>query len=205
MKHLLFPLLCLLLSPFLPAQTLLQDAKELSQFFDTTDFKDPDKRLIFLGGKVTPRKSNFFRKYVSPKDSVSTATVMKAFKGNPFLRLEVTDQNKLTFEEPSRFPGTSEGAFGSGRGSASGFSVAGFADGLARFLVQRTKQELSVAFFEDFKAKVETDPYLKHFCPTTKQHLLMVDQDVYQFKDYPLRSFLFILHFNKDKKLIRRI
>jgi len=185
MKPILFFCFSLVLPNILPAQTLLQDAMELRQYFDTTDVKDPDKRLIFMGGAVSPKKSSFFRKYISPNDTLSTATLQKTFKDNPFLRMEVTDQNILSFDMPLR--GVDSGASpggSSGIGSGSGFSVAGFADGLARFLVKRTKQELSQAFFDDFKVKVETDPYLKHFCPATKQHLLMVDQDVYQFKDY---------------------
>lgn len=192
MKHLLFLLLCLSICSFLPAQTLLQDAIELAQFFDTTDAADQDKRLIFIGGVYTVRERPTIRKYVSAKDSLTTASLEKTFKGNPFLRVEVSNQSRLLFNPPLR-DGDGENPFGSGRpgggsgggsGAASGFSVAGFADGLSRFLVKRTKQELSMAFFEDFKEKVAKDKYLLHFCPTTGGHLERIDQDVYQFKEY---------------------
>ena len=168
-------------STFLPAQTLLQDALALRQYFDTTDASDRDKRLIFIGGNFQVYERNVFRKYISGKDSLSTATVERAFKGNPFMRVEVTDQNILSFEPPNRL-GSSSPGYSSASGG--GLSVAGFADGLARFLVKRTKQELSQAFFEDFKAAINEEPLLGHFCPATKQHLLFIDQDVYQFNDY---------------------
>ena len=181
MKQLIFMLLAWSFSTFLPAQTLLQDALALRQYFDTTDASDRDKRLIFIGGNFQVYERNVFRKYISGKDSLSTATVERAFKGNPFMRVEVTDQNILSFEPPNRL-GSSSPGYSSASGG--GLSVAGFADGLARFLVKRTKQELSQAFFEDFKAAINEEPLLGHFCPATKQHLLFIDQDVYQFNDY---------------------
>ncbi|MBK6995415.1 MAG: hypothetical protein IPH31_10985 [Lewinellaceae bacterium] len=185
MKQLIFVLLCCSFSGLLPAQTLLQDALVLRQFFDTTDAGDFDKRLIFQGGDFRVSDLNVFRKYVPVKDSLTTATVEQAFKGNPFLRVEVTDQNILSFLPPKRGDGGGPGGGpGISSGAGTGLSVAGFADGLARFLVNRTKQELSQAFFEDFKEAINEQPLLGHFCPATKQHLLFIDQDVYQFNDY---------------------
>ncbi len=67
---------------------------------------------------------------------------------------------------------------------ASGFSVSNLADGLARFLVKRTKQELSRVFFDNFKKKVKDDPYLANFCPFTQAQLEVIDSKVYQFNDY---------------------
>lgn len=185
MKKLLNLLCFALLSGLLPAQTLLQDALALRQFFDTTDVDDRDKRLIFMGGDFRVRELNVFRKYVPVKDSLTTATVERAFKGNPFIRVEVTDQNMLSFAGPMRGEWNKPGEMAASSGAGSGFSVASVADGLARFLVNRTKQELSQAFFDDFKTAINDDKLLLgQFCPSTKQHLLFIDQDVYQFNDY---------------------
>ena len=118
MKQLVFLLLCCSFSVLLPAQTLLQDALVLRQFFDTTDAGDFDKRLIFQGGEFRVSDLNVFRKYVPVKDSLTTATVEQAFKGNPFLRVEVTDQNILSFLPPKRGDGGGPGG-GPARGSRS--------------------------------------------------------------------------------------
>jgi len=185
MKKLLLLLCFTAIHALLSAQTLLQDALALRQYFDTTDVDDPDKRLIFIGGDFKNKELNVFRKYVPVKDSLTTSTVEQAFKGNPFLRVEVTDQNMLSFAGPMRSNLGKPSEMPVSSGAGSGFSVASFADGLARFLVNRTKQELSQAFFEDFKAAVnDTTLLLGQFCPATKQHLLFIDQDIYQFNDY---------------------
>ena len=186
MKHFILFLSLWIYSSLLPAQTLLQDALVLRQYFEATDADDFDKRLIYQGGAVQELEFNTIRKYVPIRDSLTTAALENAFRGNPFLRVEVTDQNKLLFAHmPMRGSSESLNALGQGlSNSGSGFSVAGFADGLARFLVSRTKQELSQTFFEDFKAAINMEPLLGHFCPATKQHLQFIDQDVYQFNDY---------------------
>jgi len=170
----------------LSAQTLMQDAMELRAFFDTTDAEDFDKRLIFMGGEYQVRDIDVFRKYVPLKDSLTTTTVEDAFRGNPFLRVEVTDQNSMKFTGLSSANQVNRPSIGSmmSAPTGGGISVAGIADGLARFLVNRTKQELSQAFFDDFKDSLNRVPLLGYFCPATKAQLDFVDQGVYQFNDY---------------------
>lgn len=57
------------------------------------------------------------------------------------------------------------------------------ADGLAKFLVARTKQELSITFFEKFQEEVSKDP-LRTVFPQCSGTLGMIGKDIYQFNAY---------------------
>jgi hypothetical protein len=70
--------------------------------------------------------------------------------------------------------------------SVGGINVTNFADGLARFMVERFKQELSVAFFKKFKEQLDDPKYgdLKILFPNTHKTLVTIDQDIYQYSAY---------------------
>jgi len=157
------------------AQTILSDAKILAEYFNDVSSASANRVSIKAGVEID---AEFFKKYVAGGNQLTNDELRDnledAFKDNPFIRIQFSSANLLGLT--TKF--TREGS------PASGFSVGGFADGLSRFLVKRTKQELSQAFFEGFKSEVKKDAYLSHFCPATKQHLLDIDQDVYLFKDY---------------------
>lgn len=181
MRPIFFFLLCLLLHAGAHAQTLLQDAEALREYFDQPDASDFDQRLIFNWDALDARHSEIMRKYCITKDTLTTFWVEESFRDNVFLLVERTDQNRVLlagFAGEDRVESSKAGV------SASGFSVSTLADGLARFLVKRTKQELSLAFFDEFKETVRNDRYVGHFCPFTQAQLLRIDSDVYQFNDY---------------------
>ncbi|HLP92809.1 MAG TPA: hypothetical protein VK168_02190 [Saprospiraceae bacterium] len=181
MRPIFFLLLCLLLHAGAHAQTLLQDAEALREYFDQPDASDFDQRLIFNWDALDARHSEIMRKYCITKDTLTTYWVEESFRDNVFLLVERTDQNRVLlagFAGEDRVESSKTGV------SASGFSVSTLADGLARFLVKRTKQELSLAFFDEFKETVRNDRYVGHFCPFTQAQLLRIDSDVYQFNDY---------------------
>lgn len=94
---------------------------------------------------------------------------------NPFIRIAFPSMSGIEKTAKIQSPSTQ-----SSPGNPVGFLV----DGLARFLVKRTKAELTLAFFEDFKAEVEKDPILQDFFPITRQMLLAIDSEVYQFQIY---------------------
>lgn len=66
----------------------------------------------------------------------------------------------------------------------SGSFVTNFADGFARFLVKRTKEELTLSFFRKFKSEMEKKRELGMFFPASKDVLRTIDVDVYQFQAY---------------------
>jgi hypothetical protein len=70
--------------------------------------------------------------------------------------------------------------------SAGGVNVTNLADGIAKFLIERAKQELSIAFFRNFKEKLE-DPNFRHLATlfqNTFGLLKTIDKDIYKFSAY---------------------
>ncbi len=70
--------------------------------------------------------------------------------------------------------------------SVGNFDVTNIADGIARFLVTRVKEELSIAFFEHFKDILDTTPTsdLKYLFPTTYDILHSIDTEIYNWDNY---------------------
>jgi hypothetical protein len=117
--------------------------------------------------------------YCGGEELVNQETVNRAFEGNPFMVIEYTSNFGLEELRVNKADKISESSLPS--------SPVGFiADGIARFLVKRTKEELTLAFFADFKRAVQEDKsgFFQHFFVSTQQMLLVIDTEVYQFQMY---------------------
>lgn len=68
--------------------------------------------------------------------------------------------------------------------SIGGLDVTNFADGLAKFLVERVKQELSTSFFERFKEDLDSIEQLKIIFPSTHSALMAIDREIYNYSLY---------------------
>ncbi|MDO8367131.1 MAG: hypothetical protein Q7T20_10060 [Saprospiraceae bacterium] len=163
----------------LSAQSLLEDALVLRDYFNVNALEATANRAsLNRGVTIDGAPAAILEKYLNGVE-LNTETLVEAFANNPFLRIQDTDQNPFSIGAIGSLESKSSAPAG-----ASGFSVTNLADGLSRFLVKRTKQELSMAFFNDFKRKMAEDKYLGNFCPLTKAQLDLIDSEVYQFNDY---------------------
>jgi len=68
--------------------------------------------------------------------------------------------------------------------SIGGLNGTNFADGLAKFLVKRFKEELTITFFQKFKDAIDSSIELKTLFPQTYSVLRVIDKDIYQFSAY---------------------
>lgn len=70
--------------------------------------------------------------------------------------------------------------------SIGGLDVTKYADGLAKFLVKRTKQELSTAFFTKFKTILtdEKNKDLQDLFPQTHNTLILIGNEIYEYQRY---------------------
>lgn len=59
--------------------------------------------------------------------------------------------------------------------------VTNFADGLSKFLVKRTKQELNVAFFNQFLDDLDKKPELRILFPSTYSVLKTIENEIYHY------------------------
>jgi hypothetical protein len=68
--------------------------------------------------------------------------------------------------------------------SIGGLDVTTIADGMAKFIVKRTKQELSIAFFDKFKAELDKQKDLQTIFPQTYRSLSAIGEDIYMYDAY---------------------
>lgn len=106
------------------------------------------------------------------EDNIDTALLNK----NPFFKNVFTPKTLQALDNTSFNPFNIS--------SIGGLNVTNFADGLAKFLVNRTKEELSVAFFEQFKKDINKYDELEILFPETKEILNLIDKKIYQFSAY---------------------
>ena len=65
-----------------------------------------------------------------------------------------------------------------------GLDITTIADGFAKFIVKRTKQELSIAFFEKFKDDLDIFPDIQTVFPQTYRTLKAIGDEIYNYEAY---------------------
>lgn len=111
---------------------------------------------------------------------------IKAIQGNPFLKQVINDQYSGNLRQP--LEGESQAAdqttSGLSLSSISGLDVTTVADGIAKFLVKRAKQELSVTFFQKLKVAIRDQKDLSTLFPKTAALLENIDTQIYNYSSY---------------------
>ena len=133
--------------------------KNFSQiiFYDASNIRDncviPGTEIRFKTDAVSVRDlSSYLRNYlpdsVRDNDSLTEIQVLQQFSSNPFIETAIR-----TLIGGGMSPSLA-GFFSKASSAIGGLDVTTFADGLAKFLVKRSKQELYVSFFENFHEKI---------------------------------------------------
>src|SRR5688572_3528932 len=123
-----------------------------------------DDAVEVLKGK--PEDVNKIIAHYSSKTDSSQKDINKIIQENPFLKRSIILHNMTN----KAVPGTVGVPTGTGSGLF-GLNVTNFADGLAKFLIERGKQELSMAFFDKMKEEFKKYPELKTLFPLTLEIL----------------------------------
>jgi len=121
-------------------------------------------------------------KYYMPDSNNSKQEVYDAFNATP-----VGDPNPfIEITGGSRSSLSGKASIGELLKSSpiSGLDVTTIADGLAKFMVERTKQELNAWFFEKFADQITKTTELKVLFPTTSLHLEAIGSEIYNYNAY---------------------
>lgn len=148
------------------------EALELSKYGSLSE----DKILLDLSELDSTEIRRIFSNYVPGGSKISTH--INDIIENPFIRIVGTTQsgNELT--------SSGEVTSNQNIGKFDGLNITNVADGLAKFLVERTKQELSISFFQKFKSTVDANPDFKRLFPSTVRVLEVIDRDIYLLSNY---------------------
>lgn len=117
----------------------------------------------------------------SPKDDA--ASVVELYKNNKFIAPLLTKAAAKTF---TTLPQGGDGVLAGLTKKVMNADVTSFADGFARFLVKRVKEELSIAFFQHFKDLINDEKYkdAQLLFPKTLENLNAIDKDIFEFENY---------------------
>lgn len=118
-----------------------------------------------------------------PKLNINDTTkAMAALRQNPYIKtvpvVPAKQEMLATTESGGSFFSTLS------LSSIGGLDVTNIVDGLAKFLVKRTKEELSTAFFEKFKEELDKYPDLETLFPKTVNLLGSIGTEVYNYQKY---------------------
>jgi hypothetical protein len=179
------------------AQSAYQDAFELADIYRRygNSFKPltrtdaADTTLLDLGRFL----DILYRHYDTiwgPTQTPTANNIISAYRENPFfenykLPVGVNDvASETAMEMAAESAIANKSAIGALGAAAPGVSVAVLADGVAKFLVKRTKEELTVAFFENFREALAGNEELEILFPATRMILLGIGDQIYNFNAY---------------------
>ncbi len=195
MRHLLllFLVLPLLAAGQSSGSSIFEDALELRSYLTVLSL-DPEAPTL---AKFSEREEDQFRmrqllaRYAEG-DAVPSDPIGDFYRKNPYFT-RIQGKAKLllpgsVFQSVVSMEGNVVtpplvGAPGPG-GIGGIFSATRVADGIARFLVARTKEELTVSFFRKFQAALTENPEIGIMFPATENLLESIDKDIYQYKAY---------------------
>ncbi|MEM1220018.1 MAG: hypothetical protein AAGH79_13950 [Bacteroidota bacterium] len=158
---------------------LLQDLRDLSTLLE-------DENPVATVESLTEMASILRRYDTNLANETSVSTILAAYESNtylaPFIDFSIVKDNRLE----GILVGSATGAtalVASGIEST-GLTLSRSADGLARFYVQRVKEELNRSFFDRFERHLEKDSLLGFWFPATKSTMMAVGEEIYRFEWY---------------------
>lgn len=120
-------------------------------------------------------------------NSLSQQQILDIYDKNPFispfLTKDLIGSLSKNFVDLSKVRASARGNL-KAVGSGLGLPGSTFLLGLTDFLVQRTKQELNIAFFIELRKALNKSEEMRFLFPTTKNVLLEIDDNIYQFKAF---------------------
>ena len=202
-KSLLAVIAPLLFSGLLHAQSkeaLLEKAYKIARFIE----RDTEENQLSLMA-TDPSTSVYIpllKEITGTPETATVADLLDSLNGNPFLgRSQNGSLIWITLDAQDAVLGMFNSREGASRvhTNTSPLNVNTVADGIAKFLITRVKEELSATFFKQFKEDIKTDVLLSTLFPATSDVLLQIDSDIYQFNQYleSLRQ-----NFEKDMKTL---
>jgi hypothetical protein len=102
-----------------------------------------------------------------PLDEPTKDVLRELYAPNTAITVALLDANPLLKDQFEDAPGSGVSALRQPLAAVGGLNVTNLADGLAKFLIKRSKEELSVAFFQGFKDDLKKYPELKVLFPNT--------------------------------------
>lgn len=127
------------------------------------------------------------RDSIDSPESLTHEEILEAYQDNPFISPFLTDDFLGSLSNSvvdlSIIRANARGSLDA-VGTGLGLPGSTFLLGLTDFLVERTKQELNIAFFIELRKALNNSEEMRYLFPITKDVLLKIDDNIYQFKAF---------------------
>jgi hypothetical protein len=190
MKKIIFIKILICISLLINGQSIYYDALSLKKYLYNGKFIVPKNKNDSIGIKKLLEYETILKKYIPEIKDINNPldilTYLNASFENPFISNLIPSPPSSSDDELSKALKSSSFSYVPKIGSLSipGLNVTTLADGLAKFIVKRTKEELSIAFFDKFKEEIKKYPDLKTLFPQTYVLLDAIDQQIYNYTNY---------------------
>ena len=181
MKKPIFIVICMLLINAGQSQNPYYDAKKLAGYVEAGKFIIPGSTLDSVAQKVKMKEycdiinKYYDNKFKTSKEIHQGVGTYGQVDYNPFIGPFLSPGSVKSNSSPVSLGAMASSAFS----SIGGIDVTNFADGLAKFLVERSKEELNVAFFRNFQNLLTRYPEVKIIFPNTSEFLGIIN--AYQY------------------------
>ncbi|MGC4037200.1 MAG: hypothetical protein QM764_14675 [Chitinophagaceae bacterium] len=142
--------------------------------------------LFLANEKNDPKTQKTIIAHYAGNDTLRDSEIDSILKNNVYLNDYWTKLKIVRLKNVQQQNGKLPISFSSITSSIGGIDVTNIADGLAKFLVKRTKQELSIAFFDKFNKLIADPNYidLRTVFPATYQALSIIGDEIYHYEAY---------------------
>ena len=187
MKTCLTTLTALVISFFVHGQMVYYDAQLLKQKLVNNQFPIPDvnnckDKPDNASCKTFAELTSIFEPYVPESIRSNPIDILTHLQSkNPFLKDLIVIPTSQSGDFASLVSGSL--ASSSSAGTPQGLTTK-IVDGLAKFLVKRTKEELTTAFFEEFNRVLEEQKDLQKLFPSTFQILRTATTEIFNYQAY---------------------
>jgi hypothetical protein len=120
-------------------------------------------------------------RYLPADEQTDPKKLVIAYTNNTFISKYFPSPEELSKRDTTRVLILGSSPFIS---TVGGLNVTSLADGLAKFLVKRLKDELTISFFKQFKDTLNNSRELKTIFPQTFKVLMTIDKNGYQYSIY---------------------
>jgi hypothetical protein len=189
MKTCLIYSILLLISLPVASQNAWQDAVKLNEFFefDPVRFRaEVDNSTEVDEEKIMAIVSKYCVDAVVEDEQGKMVDLTKCFEGNPFISLRQYAMSDFSNRLAPLVLTENKNEAGSrgGGGLSGGNFITNLADGLAIFLVKRTKEELNATFFDGLRKAMEKEPTYRSLFPATYDLLYVIGNEIYNYNAY---------------------
>jgi hypothetical protein len=147
-------------------------------------FTEENQLALKTDERATSVYMPLLRRALGSSADTNVSQILDRMNGNPFINRGGGDPSLIWVLADAQSLGSFKLSSVATHMATPGTKVTTVADGIAKFLVNRAKEELTISFFKQFKEDLANDKRIGMLFPNTTATLMLVDDQIYQVSRY---------------------